>query len=57
MRTYQITTNNPCPHINAELQLMSRMDYTMRILVCPLVFVVNIDDAVSAITCFISEKH
>jgi hypothetical protein len=41
-------SNNPCPHINAELLLVSRMDYTMRILLCPLVLVVNIDDIVSS---------
>jgi hypothetical protein len=51
MRAYQTTTNNPCPHINAELLLVSRMDYTMRILLCPLVLVVNIDDTISTETC------
>jgi hypothetical protein len=43
---YQTTTNNSCPHINAELLLVSRMDYTMRILLYPLVWVVIINDAV-----------
>jgi hypothetical protein len=46
MWVYQKTTNNSCPHINAELLLVSRMDYTMRILLCPLVLAVIIDDAV-----------
>jgi hypothetical protein len=43
-------TNNPRQHINAELLLVSRMDYTMRILLCPLVSAVNIEDAVSTKT-------
>jgi hypothetical protein len=46
MRAYKTVTNNPCPYINVQLLLVSRMDYTMRILLCPLVFVVNIDNAV-----------
>jgi hypothetical protein len=45
VRAYRTITNNPCPHINAELLLVSRMDYTMRVLLCPLVLVVNIHDA------------
>jgi hypothetical protein len=57
MRVYQTITNNPCPHINAELLLVSKMDYTMRILVCPLVVVVNIDDAVSTETCHICKEY
>jgi hypothetical protein len=44
-------TNNPCPHVNAELLLLSRTDYTVRILLCPLVLVVNVNDAVSTETC------
>jgi hypothetical protein len=36
-------THNPCPHINAELLLVSRMDNTMNILLCPLVWVLNND--------------
>jgi hypothetical protein len=50
-------TNNPCPHINAELLLASRMDYTIRILVCPVVLVVITDDAVSTGTCLICKEH
>jgi hypothetical protein len=46
MRAYQTITNNPWAHINADLLLVSEMDYTMRILLYPLVLVVNIDDAV-----------
>jgi hypothetical protein len=42
-RAYHIITNNPCPHINAELLLVSRMGHTTRILLYPLVLVWNID--------------
>jgi hypothetical protein len=45
MWAYQTFNNIPCPHINAELLLVSRMDYVMRILRCLLVLLVNIDDA------------
>jgi hypothetical protein len=31
MGAYQTTTNNLCPQINAELLLVSGMDYTIRI--------------------------
>jgi hypothetical protein len=57
LRAYQITTNNSCPHINAELLLVSRMDYTVRILLCPLVLVVNINEAVRTETCLICKEH
>jgi hypothetical protein len=57
MRAYYTITIKPCPHINAELLLVSRTDYTMRILDCPLVLVVNIDDAVSIETCHICKEH
>jgi hypothetical protein len=33
------------------------MEYTMGILLCPLVLVVNIDDVVSAETCLICKEH
>jgi hypothetical protein len=49
-------TNNPCPYIIAQLLLVSRRDYTMRILLCPLVLVVN-TDAVSTETCIIRKEH
>jgi hypothetical protein len=45
IRAYQTITNNPYPH-NAEL-LLSRMNYTMTLLLCPLVLVVNINDVCS----------
>jgi hypothetical protein len=53
IRAYQTVTNNPCPYVNADLLLVSRMDYTMRILLCPLVLVVNTDDAIPTKTCLI----
>jgi hypothetical protein len=34
MRAYQKITHNPRPHINAELLLVSRMDYAIMILLC-----------------------
>jgi hypothetical protein len=48
--------NKPCPHINAELLVVSRIDCTMRILLCPLVLVVNIDD-VSSERCVVSKER
>jgi hypothetical protein len=57
MWTYQTITNNPYPYINAVLLLVARMDYTMRILLCPLVLVVNIDDAISTETYLICKEH
>jgi hypothetical protein len=57
MRAYRTFTNNPGPHINAELLLVSRMDYTMRIRLFPLVLVVNIDAAVSTETGLICKEH
>jgi hypothetical protein len=56
MQAYQTITNNPCLHINAELLLVTRIDYTTRILLCPLVLVMNIDD-VSTETCLICKEH
>jgi hypothetical protein len=46
MWAYQIITSI-CPDIDSELLLMSRLDYTMRIFLCPQVTVVKIDDAIS----------
>lgn len=42
MLAYQRVTNCPYPHINADLLLVSRIDRITRILLCPLVLVVNI---------------
>jgi hypothetical protein len=53
MQAHQTITSNPCPHINAKLQLVSKMDYTVNILFSPLVLVVNIDDAVYTEMCLI----
>jgi hypothetical protein len=50
------THQQPLPLHNAELLLMSRMDYIMTILLCPLVLVVNIDDALSTEMCLICKK-
>lgn len=44
MWAYQTITHNPCPHTNAKLLLLSRMDYTMKSLLCKLVLVLNNDD-------------
>jgi hypothetical protein len=57
MRDYQIIANNPCTHINAELLLVSEMVYTMRIILYPLVLVVNIEAAVSTEKCLICKYH
>jgi hypothetical protein len=43
MRAYRTLTNNPCPHINAEILLAFILDYTMRIHLCRLVLVVNVN--------------
>jgi hypothetical protein len=53
MRDYQTATNNTCPDINVDLLLMPRLVYTMRIVLCPLVVVVDIYDAVFTKTCLI----
>jgi hypothetical protein len=50
-------TSNPCPHINAELLLVSRVDYTMNILLCPLVLVIKSDEAFCTETYLICKKH
>jgi hypothetical protein len=47
VRASKMITNNLCRHISAKLLLVSRMDYIMRILLCPLVLVVNINNAVA----------
>jgi hypothetical protein len=45
MWTYRTITNNPYAYFNAEMLLVSRMDCTVRVLLWPLVLVMNIDDA------------
>jgi hypothetical protein len=51
MWAYQTTTNNTCRDINVEQFLASRLEYTMRIAICPLVVAVKIYDAVPSKTC------
>jgi hypothetical protein len=53
MWAHQTITNNICQNINAELLLVSRVEHTIRIVLCPLVVVVNVYDAISANTCII----
>jgi hypothetical protein len=53
MLAYQAITNNTCPIINAELLLVSALRCNMMIILCPLVVVVNIYDAVPTKTCLI----
>jgi hypothetical protein len=55
--TRQNNPCNPCPQFNVEPLLVCRMDYTIRILLCPLVLVVSIDDAVSTETSLICKEH
>jgi hypothetical protein len=57
MWAYQTVTSNPCLHINAELLLVSRMDYSMRILLCPPVLLMNIDNANSTEMYLICKEH
>jgi hypothetical protein len=40
MRAYQNITKNPCPQINAEILMVSTMDYTMSIPLCPLLLMI-----------------
>jgi hypothetical protein len=41
MQAYQIITNNICPNTDSELLLVSRLDYIVRIFLCPQVIVVK----------------
>jgi hypothetical protein len=54
VQAYQTVTTSPCPHIIAELMLVSKMDYIM---ILPLVLVVNIDDAVLTKMYLICKEH
>jgi hypothetical protein len=45
--TYHTITTNTIPHMYSELLLVSSMECTMWILLCPLMFVVEICDAIS----------
>jgi hypothetical protein len=57
MQVFQTVASNPCPHINAELLLVSRMDYAMKILLCTVVLDVNTHDAISTKGCLICKDH
>jgi hypothetical protein len=46
MWAYQKITNSRCPQIN-ELLLVFIMNYTMMVLLCPFLLVVNINDAIN----------
>jgi hypothetical protein len=48
---------NENERIDAKLLLVFRMDYIMRILLCPLVLVVNTDDAICTKTYLICKVH
>jgi hypothetical protein len=53
IRAYQTITTNAGSDITAQLLLVSRLEHTMRIVVCPLVVAVKIYDDVSAKTCLV----
>jgi hypothetical protein len=57
MRAYQNITNNACPHIDAELLLMSRLNNSVRIFLCLLVVVMNINYAIPDEGCFIRKQN
>jgi hypothetical protein len=46
-----------CPNINAELLLLSRLEYTVGIVTYPLVVVVHIHYAASTKTCRLSNQY
>jgi hypothetical protein len=54
---YQTVNNNICPNINAQLLKLSRLQYIMRIVPCPLVVVVKMYYAVSTKSCLIRKEH
>jgi hypothetical protein len=53
MIAYQTVSNNTCLNINAELLLVYRLAYTVSIILCPLMVVVKIYEAVFGKTCLI----
>lgn len=57
MSTYHTITPNTIPHIYSELLLMSNMEYTTWILLCPLMFVVEICDAIYSKRFDFREEH
>jgi hypothetical protein len=56
MRVYETIASNTCPNINAELLLMSILEYTMRAALFSLVLFVKIYD-VSTKTCLVWKEH
>jgi hypothetical protein len=57
MLAYQTFTSSPSPHIYAELLLVSRINYTLKILFCLLVMVVDIDNAACTETRLFCKEH
>jgi hypothetical protein len=57
MRAYQNIANNACPHIDAELLLMSRLNNSVRIFLCLLVVVMKINYAIPGEGCFSCKRN
>jgi hypothetical protein len=57
MRSYQSVTQNTCPNFNAELLLVNKLEYTMRIVFCPVVVVVKMYDGMCIKTCLVSKEN
>jgi hypothetical protein len=55
MLAYQRVTSSIPTHTNSQLLLVSSMDNAIRILLCPLMLVVNIDDGCTE-TCLICKE-
>jgi hypothetical protein len=55
MLAYQRVTSSTPAHINSQLLLVSSMEYTIRILLCLLMLVVNIDGGCTE-TCLICKE-
>jgi hypothetical protein len=57
LRACQTITNNTCPDVYAELLLVSRLEYTIRIVLYTLVVSVEIFNAVATKTCLVSKEY
>jgi hypothetical protein len=55
--TYHSNTHSTSPHINTEMMCVSSMDFTTWILLCPLMLIVDICNAISTKRCLICEEH
>ena len=55
--TYQTVTHDVSPHITHELLLVSGMDCTTLIFLCPLILVEKIRDSLSTKSCLFYERH